>query len=81
MAMHDNLDMGQKPGFLTFILTVYACARQLKKAKIYEGNLPCFQQPAEVELAKETLLSKANSVSDSQPQNSSCEQFQKPAVK
>ena len=73
MAMHDNPDTEQTTRFLTFILTVYACARQLKKEKIYEKNLPCFQQLAEVELAKETLISKANSVSDSQPQNSSCE--------
>ena len=40
--------------------------------------IPYFQQLVEVELAKETLTSEANSVPDSQLQNNNCEWFQIP---
>jgi hypothetical protein len=43
--------------------------------------LPFYQQQEEVELAKETQISKANSEVDSQLQNNSCGVFQKPVSK
>ena len=55
-------------------------AKHLKVSK-KQKILPCCQRLARAKLARETPISKANFLAESQLQNSSCESSQKPVSK